>query len=414
MTRNSKPAWPKKESSPDPELLEKIDTDLNRLLVAGDSAPFDPDILQNLAATLDRDTLLTDFFLAKVLAEPNLLLTRLLIELDRHIHSKPVHKGIKRTLYRLKQRGIDLPPVMEDKDEKDRRGVLKEPDSGQVSGYLSEFDEMRNRMVALFVPQVSKGRLFVFGLIDPDGGLERLSALVVSKKESKILLQDVKEQAGHSFLPADPGQVAFILKEAHERRSSLSKEDEDLYAHIIMLLTGFKTVGRAPIIRTLFPEEESLMESPLIWEKVTGITEVAYYMPKAGVLEPYLKAVQEVQEGILILNQAQKQEQIEAIVVRAAREIFQGREREDLIRYLEELSYLYYLKGQKEEAKVLFSASSLLAKENEKGPARENSLLIRLVEKALSLESIIEEDGTQGPVMEKSPGGIIIPPWVKS
>ena len=413
MTRNSKPAWPKKDSSPDPGLLEKIETDLNNLSVAGDSVPFDPDIVQNLAATLDRDPWLTDFFLAKVLAQPNALLTRLIIELDRHIHSKPVHKGIKRTLYLLKQRGIDLPPAMEDKEEKDGRGILKEPDSGQVSGYLSEFDEMRNRMVALLVPQASRGRLFVFGLIDPDDGLERLTALVVNKKEFNILLQDLEEQAGHSFLPADPGQVAFILKEAHEQRSSLSKEDEEIYTHIITLLTGMKIVGRAPIIRALFPEEESLSELPLIWEKVTGITEVAYYVPKTGVLEPYQKAVQEVLEGILILNQAQKREQTEAIVVRAAREIFQGLEREDLIRYLEELSYLYYLKGQKEEAKVLFSASFMLTKEREKVPARENSLLIWLVEEALSLESVIEDDETQGPIMEKSSGGIIIPPWVK-
>jgi hypothetical protein len=77
------------------------------------------------------------------------------------------------------------------------------------------------------------------------------------------------------------------------------------------------------------------------------------------------------------------------------------------------LAYLYYLKDQLEEAKVLFSAAHFLNKKQDQAIARENPLLIWLVEKALLSDKIRDNDDTQDPISEKSRGGIIIPSWVK-
>ena len=413
MSRMSKPPLVKKDSFFDSELREKIESPLNSLLAAEESAAFDPELITNLVDTLDENPALADYFFDKLLARPSVVIARLLFELADHLTSKSVHKGIKRTLYRLKQRGMDIPSVREDKGEKAGQGILKETVSAQVSGYLSEFDEFRNRVLALIISQVSKDKLFIFAIIGPENGLERLTALTVNRKEAKGFLKDFEEQTGHSVLSADPGQVALILKEAHDRRSNLSKEDEGVYGHIINLLTGLKKVRQDPIIRSLFPVGEPLLEMPPDWERLTRIEEVAYYLPKAEVLEPFQKSLRQVQEAILIISPSQKRQQIGEILIQGSRDIFKGQEREDLVRYLEELAYLYYLKDQIEEAKLLFSASLFLAKEGERATSQDNPFLIWLVEKALSIEKIMEDDNGQDPVPEKTPGGIIIPPWVK-
>ena len=413
MSKMSKPPLVKKDFFSNPELIEKIENPLNSLLATEESAAFNPELITNLVETLDANPALADFFLEKLLARPSVTIARLLPELVDRQTSRSVRKGIKRTIYRLKQRGMDIPSARNGKGEKGGQGILKETVSAQVSGYLSEFDEVRNRILALIVPQVSKGHLFVFALINPERGLESLSALAVGKKEAKGLLQDLEERAGHSFLSADPGQVALILKEAHDRRSNLSKEDEDIYAHIINLLSGMKKVRQASIIRSLFPVEEFLSEIPPDWERLTRIEEVAYYLPKAEVLEPYQKAIGQVQEAILIISPSQKRQQIMDIVDKGARDIFKGQERKDLVRYLEELAYLYTLKKQLETARVLFSAALFLAEEGERANPEDNPFLIWLMEKALSLDKIIEEDYEQGPTPERTSGGIIIPPWVK-
>lgn len=413
MPRISKSPWLKKRSSISPELSGKVEGYLNSLLAVSESDPFDSEVFNNLIQNMDEDPVLADLFLKKLLDHEGLRALRLLFDLHNYATSKSVRKSIKRALYYLKQRGMDIPFPAPNRPEKEDRGILRETGSTQVMGYLSEFDVARNLMLVLLIPQVPKGKVFVFALIDPEGTLESITALEVSKKGAKGILEELEGQVGHSFLAADPKQVAFVLKEAHDRKSNLSKEDERIYAGIIHLLEGSGNVGQSPIIRSLFPIDELFQEVPSSFNRLTRIAEVSYYSPKAEVFEPYRNAIQDAQEGVLIISQAQKREQVQEIVRRAAREIFQGREREGLIRYLEELAYLYYLKDQLEESKVLFSAAHFLNKERDQAIARENPLLIWLVEKALLSEKIRDTDGTQSPIPEKSRGGIIIPSWVK-
>lgn len=413
MSRTSRPPVTKKDSLLSPDLLEKMEIYWNNLAPVGGSETLEPTVVNNLAGELDNNPLLADFFFEKIVSQPSQPLSRLLSELIKQVTSRPVQKGIKRTLYLLKQKGMDPPAPTEEKGEGAGRGILKAMDSVQVSGYLSEFDPGRNRMLAMLIPKVPKGKLFVFALIDPDGSLGSLTALEVSKKGAKEILGELEEHSGHSFLEADPGQVAFLLKEAHGRKSILSPEDEGIYVAIINLLSGLTTINPVPIIRSLFPPDPAVSEVPLDLERITSIPEVSYYLPAGEVIEPYQRAIQEVQEGILILSQAQKREQVHEIVLRASREIFKGQGRTGLVRYLEEAAYLYYLKGQLEEAKALFSATHFLNNQGEKTENDENPLLTRLVETALLGEESLENEGSQDEDSERSEGGIIIPPWIK-
>lgn len=412
MPKRSHPIGTDNQSTLNPELQEKIENLLKELTQGKEAAAFEPRAIKNLAGELDNNPILADFFFEKIVSQPSQPLSRLLSELIKQVTSKPVQKGIKRTLYLLKQKGIDLPAPTEQKGEGAGRGILKARDAVQVSGYLSEFDPGRNRMLAMLIPKVPKGKLFVFALIDPDGSLGSLTALGVNKKGAIEILGELEEHSGHSFLEADPGQVAFLLKEAHDRKSTLSPEDEGIYVAILNLLRGLTTINPDPIIRSLFSPGQVDPAVPLDLERITSIPEVSYYLPAEEVIEPYQRAIQEVQEGILILSQAQKRDQVHEIVLRASREIFQGQGRTGLVRYLEEAAYLYYLKGQLEEAKALFSATHFLNNQGEKTETDENPLLIRLVETALLGEGFLEDEGSQDEDSERSEGGIIIPPWI--
>ncbi|MBA4392586.1 MAG: hypothetical protein C0407_03440 [Desulfobacca sp.] len=403
----------KKDATLSPELLEKVEIHLNKLAQGDEPEAFEPTAIKSLARELENNPSLTEWFFQKIGSQPSQHLSRLLLELSQLVTSKPVQKGIKRTVYLLKQRGMDLPAAIEKNGEISGKGILKAWDSVPVTGYLSEFDPARNRMVAMLIPKGPKGKVFVFALIDPDGSLASLTALEVNKKGAKEILGELEEHSGHSFLEADPGQVAFVLKEAHDQKSILSQDDEGMYVAIINLLSGLKTLSPAPIIRSLFPLDQVILEGSTDINRLMAIPEVSYFLPADEVLEPYRKALQEVEEGILILNQAQKREQVNEIIQRAGREIFRGQGRVALVRYLEEVAYLYFLKGQSGEAKVLCSAAQFLDNQGGFLSATENVLLIRLAEKALLGESPLEKENSEDQDHEQSQGGIIIPPWVK-
>lgn len=413
MSRTSKSAPTKKESSPSADLLDRVKGHLNGLLTTGDSEAFETHRLKNLAEDLDGNPTLAALFFEKGMAGSNALFARLLLDLNPHCRSKSVHKGIKRTLYRLEQKGIELPRSIENQGDGVGKGVLREVETSPITGYLSEFDGARNRMLALLIPKVSKGKLFLFALLSPDGGLENLTALEVNKKEAKEILGELEEHSGHPFWEADPGHVAFVLKEAHDHKSNLSKEDEGIFGGIFNLLNSLKSVGPAPIIRSLFPRDLSVGAAPLALDPILAIPEVFYYQLEDEVIDPYRTAVRNVQEGILIVSPVQKREQIREIIEKACREIFQDSRRTGLIRYLEEVAYLYFLKGQSPEARALYNAAQLGNRDGESVPVGGNSLLLWLVEMALLDKEEMEDPSDQTPASEITEGGIIIPPWVK-
>ena len=153
---------------------------------------------------------MADYFFDKLLARPSVIIARLLFELADHLTSKSVHKGIKRTLYRLKQRGMDIPSVREDKGEKAGHGILKETVSAQVSGYLSEFDELRNRVLAPLFPRFPKAKLFIFALIDPENSLESLTALAVIERRQEVAAGSSKNRPGILFYPQTPAGGSYF------------------------------------------------------------------------------------------------------------------------------------------------------------------------------------------------------------
>ena len=395
-----------------PEIQKKIENFLNELNSGKEAEAFEPKVLIHLAGELDKNPSGAEWLFQKILSQQTQHSSLLLSALINQVTSKSVLKGIKRAIYLLKQKGIALPAEQEQGAERKDGGILKARDSVRETGYLSEFDPARNRMLAMLIPKATQGKVFMFALIEPGGNLGHMTAVEVSKKEAKEILGDLAEQSGHSFLEADPGQVAFLLKEAHDRKSSLSPDDEGIYSAILGYLCGSKTVNELPIIRSLFPGAEGSGEMSLDMPRLLSIPEVHYYQLKDEWIKPYQQAILDVQTSVLILNQMQKKEQIIGITRKAGREIFQDRARTDLLRYLEEVSYLYYLKGRKEESQVCFEAAKSLVIEKETENLGENPLLFWLTERALLGDQMGEQPG-QDQVEEQSEGGIIIPPWVK-
>jgi len=409
MPGKLKPQLPKKDTF-NPQLVERAETVFKQLRETEESKPEALKIINTLARELDEIPALANIFLQKITAHKEPFSLWFLPYLNRLIRSKSVQKGIKRTLYLLKQKGINLPPSADTPPQKEG-GILKNIESFQAVGYLSEFDGLKNQMVGLLIPRPAKGQFFIFSLISIEG-LESLTALEVSKRGVKNILADLETQSGHAFLEADFGHTVFVLQEAHDRRSKLSNEEEGVYSGIISFLEGKKMVGQSPIIRSLLVTEKPIQPLSLDIRLLTRIPEIVYLLPEPKILKTYLGAVEEVRTSLLILNEIQKRERLKAVVDKAVQELFPPETRTGLFRYLEEAAYLYFLKGQKEEAEHLFHWANTLDQEKESPPGKENPFLLWLMEMALLTENP-NDDLAPEQKEQKTEGGIIIPSWVK-
>ena len=108
-------------------------------------------------------------------------------------------------------------------------------------------------MLTLVVPRVPQGRILVFALANWDQGLEDLTALEVSKKQVKPLVEESRETSGYPFYPADPNQVVFLLREAYARSPALKPEDKKVYSVLMNYLETMGPLATRPIIKDLIP-----------------------------------------------------------------------------------------------------------------------------------------------------------------
>jgi hypothetical protein len=392
---------------PNPEYsegLNKIESSWRELLEVGKAGTFKPELIKDLAEVFDKQTDLFEFLLKREIAEADPASVQLLMALNDQVISKRAHKLIKRALYLLEQKGLPVSSEFEQKKGSADSGILKERARPQLYGYLSEFDEGGNRIAAMVLPMGIKGKVFLFVLINTEGEMENFTALEVNKKEAKRILADLEEQTGQPFFEAAPEHTASVIKEAHDRGSHLDQSGEGSWAAILNLLSGLRAFEQDWVIRSLIqPEEGGRMDLP----RLLSLPEAARFFIKPELFEPYRQSIKAIQEGVLIVSPEQKMVQIQNIVRKAAEDIFQGEVRNRLIRFFEEAAYLYYLKDQKDQSRLLIQAAHSLEPHPRSG---ENPYLLWLVERFLlpgqdpSLEP--------GPKMETTQGGIIIPAWV--
>ena len=401
-----------KAKETDPLRLGKVSAFIHDLRAEEGREGAASDALSQIAHQLESDRLLADLFFQSFTAQPDEWTIRQLLRLQMEISEKGVQKIIRRALYQLRQKGFKV-QFHEEKTEGNKGSILKEIPPVPMEGHISEYDGSGSRMAALLLPQPQGGRIFTFALIGSQGGLEEVRAMETSKKEARRLLREMEEGVGQPFLAADAGHLAFLIKEAHQQGSKLSAEDEKVFEAVMGFIEKAGEVRPFPLGTTLFSEQapdSGEFPDPSV---LSLIPEVFYFSLNPGKSGPFLEEIKGVKEGVLILSEAQKRDQIQEIVRKAVRELFPKEEIERLKRFLEEAAYLYYLKNQRTQAVSLFQTASSLKPEEDKSSGKENPFLSWLVGKSLLPEET-EKAAEEAAPEKRSEGGIILPSWVRS
>ena len=165
----------------------------------------------------------------------------------------------------------------------------------------------------------------VYALANWDQGLEDLTALEVSKKQVKPLLEESQETSGYPLYPADPNQVVFLLQEAYARSQALKTEDKKVYSVLMNYLETMGPFTSRPIIRDLIPMDEmdeQENQPGLDWESLKSIPEVMAFQLPSDRLSSCARKLDEINSSPLVLNAGQQQERLQAVIQQAAAGFF--------------------------------------------------------------------------------------------
>lgn len=324
-----------------------------------------------------RETDLAIVFLLGRIADPSA--RELLASLEEAATERKLRKEIRRSLFKLEQKGIVAPP------SETGRPVPAEPIlrlGPEIEGYLSSVDGAGGRLVWLAKPQAGSGVQLLQGMVSDREGLIRVGGAVIRRKELRRMAQDIKEQHGISMISVPWEYGDQLLYEAFEKAKAMGRSGIEQFTSIRGLFTTAKPKpSDHPICSRLRRDEVRAGAWRELSRRLLEEPEFRPWVLDEDWMKPYLEEVESARESRLVLNPLQKEERVAGIVRDAVEELFSGEKGKIFQRRLEDMA-LYLLETNREDTAKLAFAIALQFAEGNSGRL-DISFLSGLVQKSM-------------------------------
>jgi hypothetical protein len=281
----------------------------------------------------------------------------LLTKMESGARDKELKKEIRRSLFRLEQRGVaaarraldtTAPPALS--REQDR-------------GYLSHVDGRGDQVIWYVRPERSGDYYILSGVVNDRKGLLEADAGRVARPGLRDLLEGTRRRFSIRLVPGDPLWCDLVLHEAYRKSGSKHNPGVARFTAYRMEISH-RVPERVPCpvhahFGALRPEErDGLVESSA---RLLEEPEMAGWILDADWMAPHLPALLEISESPLVLNRFQREERREKAVQEALAAILSGGAAEIYRRRMEAASYFFLQDGREEAARRALAVHSALA-----------------------------------------------------
>jgi hypothetical protein len=325
-----------------------------------------------------RDTDLAIAFLLGRIADAAAL--EALISLERSAPDKEIKREARRSLFKLAQRGMNVPRP---------EGVGSSPQGAivklgpAIEGYLSSVDGAGGRLVWLAKPEASSGVQLLQGMVSDREGLMRVGGALIRRKELRRMAQDIKRNHGVTMISVPWEYADQILYEGYEKAKALGLSAVEDFPSLRAIFNPVKPkLSSHPIYDRLRPDDVRVDAWRELSRRLLDEPEFRPWVLDEDWMKPYLERTEEAQGSRLVLNPLQREERFAAIVRDAARSIFAGESGLICRRRMEDMA-LYLLETGREEMAKLALAVALQLAEADPG-ILDISFLTGLAQKSLA------------------------------
>jgi len=338
---------------------EKIDRILHEIEAAQGQKVTPEDLLNRVSSYLEKESFLTIPLIEALARVPNAETAQLLTGMLAGAEEKWVIKSIKRTLYKLRQRGVRW----EEKSAKDEP-VLRPPKPAEPEGYLGAIDSTGSRIIVIAKPQPLRGLLVVFGIVNDLEGIQKFDLNEFSKKGFNEFVNNSLASPDFPVVTAPGAYCIHLLREASSLSNKTSKRLPQGYHEVENEFKDSVWDDPSPIIYQFIKEDEVKDRVHLLNEsrKLHEIMPFSAWFVPDRELQPYVSSITEAQQSKIVLTPDQKDERINGIYMKALHEIFPENKRLLWKRRLEEMAYILLKTGKEEEARLAVSAAVDLQK----------------------------------------------------
>jgi hypothetical protein len=280
------------------------------------------------------------------------LLNRLLEEID----DKELSKSIKKTLYRLKNKGIKVSPPQATKTLPTTKKEIPLP---SPTAYATTMDPLGERLILTIKPKSDQElNIFQF-LVSDQKGINDLIASITTPKDFENYLKKISLAKDITMVDIDLDYCYFLIKEASQKNhASGTKIPEHFF-----LWKKFFPSHEAPLdqaaIYTLLDTEE-IKSKELLLKRSEDLVEkyqFAFWLLEWTLLIDCYKELHEIENSLIVLADHQKKSRTAEITQKSARVFFDNKNRILFKRRLEEISYILFKTDRKEDAQCALAAA---------------------------------------------------------
>lgn len=305
---------------------------------------------------------------------------RALGEIEQQTDDKRVKKEIKRALFKLSQRGFEV-PTQEATEAKGSRPLFGQ--GPEVEAYMSAVDGSGGRLIWMAKPQPSHGLRVIQAMVHDRDGLLRIGGMHMRRKELRKMTDEIKQQHEISMIPIPWKFADQTIYQAYELAKVRGQTGLENFHEIrSVIATGKPKEGTHPIYHKLDAAEAREGAWRERSRRLLDEPELRYWILTDDWAQDYLSQIQEAQTSRLVLNPLQKEERFSAIVREAVKALCSGEMGRAFKRRMEDMA-LYFFETQRSEQAKLSLAVALQVGEGDPGPL-DVSFLTGLIQKSFA------------------------------
>jgi hypothetical protein len=313
---------------------------LARLGVTAESAAVEA-LAKALDADADAGLAIADLLGAIATPESAELLAR--IEAGAQ-NDKLLRREARRSLYRLKQRGIAAPQAPTAQAPA-ARPALGGP---EAEGLLSISDARGDRLFWIVKPRPGGGLLHLSTVVNEPSGLKEAVLAEVNRKSMRALREELQARHGLRMVEADWRYADAISAEGYERARG-GGQVPDSAAHYPQLRLQLFAAAAKPWTSRLHESrgdvEADLASSASLLEE----PELRHWLLGEADLAPSLARYREMRDSPIVLDRAQQLSRLDEIVQSAVAESFAAERAASWERRLDETAY-FFAKTSRQQA----------------------------------------------------------------
>ncbi len=277
-----------------------------------------------------------------------------LVELAAAAASKALRKELRRSLFRLQQRGVVVPE--QPREEPLRLGPPP------IEGYMSPSDGAGDQFFWLLRP-VPGGIVHLYAVVNDPLGMREAELNVVTRKAIRHLREDLQRKHEIRIVEVDWQYCDYRMAQAWRWAGERGTQVTGDYPRLRTEISTKPPPEQMPhpifaaLDRDAVAADESLLATS---DELLREPELRTWFFTQDELRSLLERIRDVEESPLVLNEAQKAERIDALVTEAVSTEFGGEKQASIARQLLDMAWVFHASQRRDAARRALAVARAL------------------------------------------------------